>query len=336
MFGKHTIPITLVVCGAIIIAIVWFQYQSFRGFSAVLLPNTTQNRTLQTTDKVKHIVPLNQLVSGGIAKEGIPSIDQPKFESVSVSDQYLNNDGLGIAIEQKGSIKFYPYQMLVWHHAINDVAAGEPILISFNPLTLAGAVFERTVSGSVLDFGVSDRVYNNDLLLYDRKTQSLWDPMMHQSIIGELAGTSLTFYPFSIMTWNDFKTLHANGSVLSRKSGFERDYTHDPYESYYSDQRILFPVSSKNDRLSSKEFVVGLETTQGWKAYPLKQIEKETVITDKIGSLSVSIEKERSTSIIHAYLVDANGSHTKELPFIQSYWFAWAAAYPQTDLYLLK
>ena len=329
----RTTPIILCLLGIFIVGIIVVQYRSFRVSLTDHSKSSSISRSLETTDKIKHIVPLDQLISGGIAENGIPSIDEPKFESVAVADQYLNNDGLGIAIEQKGAVKFYPYQILVWHHAVNDIASGIPILVSFSPLAYSGAVFERTVSGSIQDFGVSDRVYNNDLLLSDRKTKSLWDPMLHEASVGDLAGTSLSFYPFSIMTWNDFKQAHPNGNVLSRKSGAERDYTHDPYENYYSDDRILFPVSSKDDRLPSKEMIVGVETTEGWKAYPIKQIEKMLTIQDRIGTLSISIETEKNSSVIRVSLVDTNGTQIKELPFIESYWFAWSAAYPQTEVY---
>ncbi|MEK7452479.1 MAG: DUF3179 domain-containing (seleno)protein, partial [Patescibacteria group bacterium] len=178
-----SILLMMVVC---FVGIVWLQFQSFRGTIKESTPSSS---------------PVT--VSAGIKSGGISAIDQPEFESVESADQYLNNDGFGIAIEQKGATKFYPFQILVWHHAVNDIASETPILISYSPLAGAGAVFERTNQSTIIEFGVTDRVHKNDLLLMDKKTKSLFYPLAHKMIEGELSGASFSFYPFTIMSWND-------------------------------------------------------------------------------------------------------------------------------------
>lgn len=300
----------------LMIGVVVFLYRAYR------LP--AQSQFTQKTDTI---------ISGLLFRDSVPAIDQPKFESVSVADQYLNNDGLGIVVRVNGLSRFYPFQILVWHHVVNDDVSSQPLLISYNPFALSGAAYQRIVQGTTLDFRLSDKLANSNLLLYDRATQSLWDPMTHTAIEGEKKGTILARYPSTVMTWNAFKTSDTNGQVLSRDTGFSRDYTHDPYGDYLFRPSILFPVSHKDDRLASKALVYGIEWNQKQKAYPLELLKKRQSVRDSIDGTSVSIEYDSKTEIVRAFQMDSAQTRQNEIPVTQSFWFAWAAAFPNTDLY---
>jgi len=275
----------------------------------------------------------NQFLSGSILKDGVPAIDHPKFESVFVADQYLNNDGLGIVVVVNQVSRFYPYQILVWHHLVNETIDSQNLLVSYNPYAMSGAVYQRLVQGVIYDFGLSDKFANGNLLLYDRQTQSLWDPVKHQVIEGQKSGAVLMRFPSTVMTWNTYKRLQPNGQVLSRDTEFDRDYTHDPYGDYRFNQSILFPVSHKDDRLLSKELVYGVEWNQKQKAYPLAIVKNKLRIVDSIDTTPISVEYDEKLGIVHVYQLDSVGNHQTEIFATELYWFSWVSAFPQTELY---
>jgi hypothetical protein len=135
------------------------------------------------------------------------------------------------------------------------------------------------------------------------------------------------------MTWNAFKAFYENGQVLSRETGFSRDYTHDPYGDYLFRPNILFPVSHKDDRLPSKALVYGIEWNQKQKAYPLDFLKKRQLIHDSIDGANITIEYDAKTEIVRAFQIDSAQTRQNEIPVTQSFWFAWAAAFPKTDLF---
>lgn len=276
---------------------------------------------------------ISDIVTGSILQDAVPAIDHPKFESVSVADQYLNNDGLGIRIDVNHRARFYPYQILVWHHVVNDVLDSQALLIAYNPFAMSGAVYQRSIQGIVYDFGLSDKIADSNLLLYDRTTHSLWDPMKHEAIDGDRKGTILMRYPSSVMSWNTFKQTYSTGEVLSRETGYSRDYTHDPYGDYKQDASVLFPVAHKDDRLSSKALVYGIEWNEKQKVYPVAVLEKQSMIADVIDTTRISVERNEKTGLVRAFQVDASGTHQTEIPVTESYWFAWANAFPETQLF---
>lgn len=271
--------------------------------------------------------------SANVLQDGVPAIDHPKFESVFVADQYLNNNGFGIAVQVNGDSRFYPYQILVWHQVVNDEIGGQPLLISYNPLAQSGTVYLRTDRGFVLHFGLSDKMVNSNLLLYDRETHSLWNPMTHSAVEGPKQGIVLSHYPSWVMTWNTYKTTHENGKVLSRETGFARDYTHNPYGNYEFDSSILFPINLNDPRLQQKELVYGIEWNQKQKAYPFSLLKKQGTLHDSIDNTTVSIEYDAKTELVRAYQIDASGNHQNEIPLTEAYWFSWSNAFPKTELY---
>lgn len=316
MRNKRPFPKIPVFLCLVVIAVVVFQYRAYRlPFQTTMQQNTPD------------------IISGMLLPDSVPAIDHPKFESTSVADQYLNNDGLGIVVEYNGTSRFYPYQILVWHHVVNDLIAGQPLLISYNPFALSGAAYQRTVQGTVLDFGLSDKLANSNLLLYDRATHSLWDPISHSAVSGEKKGVALARYPSTIMPWNTYKTVYADGQVLSRDTGFSRDYTHDPYGDYVYSTKMFFPVGHKDDRLPSKVLVYGIEWNQKQKAFPLAVLEKQSEIKDTMDGTTISIEYDSKSKVVHAFQLDASGNHQNEIPVTESFWFAWVAAFPETELF---
>lgn len=277
---------------------------------------------IQETEGVKHLIPLDLIVPAGPAQDGIPPIDDPDFENVAISDTYLADEGIGIDVEIDGDHRFYPYQILVWHEIVNDELNGVPLAITFCPLCYTGIVYERENDETVYDFGTSGKLYNNNLLMYDRQTNSLWSQALGQAVVGERTGTELAAYPFSLMTWADWKNAYPDGEVLSRKTGVIRDYTYDPYSEYYKSTDILFPLTNIDGRLHPKTLVYGLVVNDEAKAYPEDAVKGAGDIVDTLGGEEITITYDEELGVIR-------GSE----PLLPFFWFSWAAHYPQTEIW---
>ena len=284
---------------------------------------------IQETDGVKHLIPLDQIVSGTVGKDVIPSIDNPKFDSVFAADTYLGDDGYGIDVEVAGEHRFYPYQILVWHEIVNEEFNGALLAITYCPLCFTGIVFDRSVGNTTHEFGVSGKLFDNNLLMYDRETESYWSQARGQAVVGDLTGTELEQYPSRIMSWGDWKEQYPDGLVLNRQTGAIRDYTYFPYGNYQNNQAIYFPLSHIDGRLASKEIVFGLEIDGESVAYVESEIRAVEQIEDWLGGRPVVVLYDESQRAIVAYDAETED----DLVLQPTYWFSWVATYPATEVW---
>jgi hypothetical protein len=239
---------------------------------------------ISLSQEIKHTVPLDKIVSGGPPQDGIPSIDSPKFQSVQEADKILEDSEFVLGLNINGDIRVYPLQILVWHEIVNDVVGGKPIAVTYCPLCFTNQVFNRTlIDGNIVEFGTSGKLYNSNLVMYDRKSNSLWSQALGEGIVGDYSGIKLEKIPFDITYWKEWKKLYPESKVLSRDTGSVRPYGADPYGNYYTNDLILFPLANDDKRLGLKEIVIGLEDENQYKAYKLKDIETNKVINDVIG-----------------------------------------------------
>ncbi len=321
-----------------------------------------------TQDNPQSIVPLNQIVSGGPPPDGIPSIDSPKFTTVDQAEGFMSDNDLILGVNINGDVRGYPLQILVWHEIVNDNVGGTPIAVTYCPLCFTNQVFNRTVGGEILEFGTSGKLYNSNLVMYDRNSNSLWSQAMAQSIVGKFAGANLDRVPFDLAYWKDWKNLYPNSKILSKDTGNIRPYGADPYGDYYTNSDILFPVPIEDDRLGLKEIVIGVEATGNYKAYKLKDVENFKVINDKINDKPITIwsafpfmvkmfnpnvdaqtltfryDDEKKVFIDNQTGSEWNfdgkgingtlsGKTLSRLPFDEGFWFEWVAFHPKTDVY---
>jgi hypothetical protein len=205
------------------------------------------------------LIDLNELVSGGPPPEGIPSLDRPLFEPVADVD-WLEPDEPVISLTVSGRTKAYPIRIMTWHEIVNDRLAGVPVAVTYCPLCNSGVAFERTVRGQVTTFGTSGMLYADNLVMYDRLTESLWPQLTGRASVGTLTGTELMSIPMGTVGWAQFRAEHPDALVLSRATGFERPYGNNPYVGYDDpDSDPLFEVPGGTDsRLPVKTRVVGV------------------------------------------------------------------------------
>ncbi|MGH9983823.1 MAG: DUF3179 domain-containing protein [Nitrososphaeraceae archaeon] len=346
----------------------------------LLLPYSNTNSPLSTSisrstaalsaqEEIKSIVPLDQIVSGGPPPDGIPSIDSPKFTSVKEADKIMEDSELVVGININGDIRAYPLQILVWHEIVNDNLGGVPVAVTYCPLCFTNQVFNRTLEdGNVVEFGTSGKLYNSNLVMYDRTSDSLWSQALAQGIVGKYAGVNLHRIPFDVANWKEWKELYPESKVLSRDTGSNRPYGADPYGDYYTNSEVLFPISNQDERLGPKEIVIGLEDNGQYKAYKLQDVEDKKIINDKINNKPIALFSsfpfmvrafdpvvdgqalQYKYNLQNSTFVDLQtgsewnfegiavegelrGKELIRLPYDQGFWFEWVAFHPETELY---
>ena len=261
-------------------------------------------------------------------KDCIASIDDPKFESVSEADTWLETDDVVFALDYKGEARAYPQKILNLHEIVNDEVAGDPLAITFCPLCGSALAFDSRIDGQVLEFGVSGKLHNNDLVMYDRQTESLWQQITGEAIVGELFGKRLKQIPMSGMRWSQFKEEFPQGQVLSRDTGFSRNYDQYPYGSYEQDTNTLFPVEGGVDQtIHPKADVYGVEIEESYKAYPEDKIKAEGEIEDVVGGVRIKVSYKNGDVTV------VRGDNEEEIPATRLFWFAWEAFHSDTKLY---
>ncbi|MEO1702471.1 MAG: DUF3179 domain-containing protein [Pseudomonadota bacterium] len=186
------------------------------------------------TDFEKTSVDLARILSGGPPKDGIPSIDNPRFEFVPGVDNLPENEPVvGVTID--GDARAYPLRILTWHEIVNDVVGDVPIAVTYCPLCNSAPVFERRLEdGRVPTFGVSGKLKDSNLIMYDRQTETWWQQFTGEAIVGERTGQRLKFVPARLQSYGQFAAENPNGRVLVPTNENARDYGRNPYRAYDS------------------------------------------------------------------------------------------------------
>lgn len=236
------------------------------------------------TDFTKASVDLAEFLGGGPPKDGISAIDAPKYESIADARGWLSDKSPVISLSVGDSARAYPLAVLTWHEIANDTLGGAPIIVTFCPLCNTALVFGREVEGVVHDFGTSGNLRFSNLVMYDRQTETWWQQATGEAIVGELTGTRLTFLPAQIVSLADFEAVHPDGDVLSRDTGFSRDYGRNPYVGYDTvDQNPFLFDGELDGRLPPMERVVTVGERDQAMAFPYSELRKVGVASAAIG-----------------------------------------------------
>jgi hypothetical protein len=174
-----------------------------------------------------------EIKSGGVGKDQIPSISDPQFLRVDQESAILDREPV-ITLEIEGAApRAYPIRYLTWHEIVNDEVAGIPVAVTFCPLCNSGMTFDRRVGDRVLSFGVSGKLRNSDMVMYDRETESWWQQAVGEGIVGEMTGVALVQLPTWMESWAEFKARNPEGLVMAQPP-FNRVYGNNPYLGYDS------------------------------------------------------------------------------------------------------
>jgi hypothetical protein len=258
----------------------------------VALPAAAQTRESWRTDFSRHTVRLEEIVSGGPPKDGIPSLNYPRFVSVPEADTWLGAREPVVLLVEGEEAKAYPLQILIWHEIVNDDIGGRPVAVTFCPLCNTALAFDRRVDGRVLDFGTTGRLRYSDLVMYDRQTESWWQQATGEAIVGEQSGRKLEIVSAPVISWQEFKAQYPLGLVLSRHTGFDRPYGENPYAGY--DEPSGSPIASffrgrRDDRLPAMERVAAVSLGGEDVAYPFSLLQRTKAINDRVGQVPIVV-----------------------------------------------
>jgi len=236
------------------------------------------------TDFSRTTVPLEEIVSGGPPKDGIPALDSPSFISVSAADRWMGAREPVIVVVNGDVVRIYPYQILIWHEIVNDVLGDLPLTVTYCPLCNTALVFHRRHGDRLLDFGTTGRLRYSDMVMYDRQTETWWQQATGEGIVGELAGEQLEAYPAQTLSWDAAKEAHPDAQVLSRTTGHNRPYGRNPYTGYDQSRGPISRFFSKalDDRLGAMERVAAVTLDARPVAYPFGALREKRVVNDHV------------------------------------------------------
>jgi len=264
-------------------------------------------------------VDLKDLFQGCPRRDCIPSIDSPRFEEAAAASAWLADDELVLAIRRGDDARAYPVRILDRHEIVNDRIGGEPVAVTWCPLCGSGLAFSGQLDGEPVEFGVSGLLHDSDLVMYDRRTETLWQQITGEAILGPLHGRRLEALPLTITRWDQWKASHPETRVLSRDTGTGYNYFENvAYGGYEESDQLMFPATHRDLTIHPKAVVFGFDID----GKPLAVLEKtlddqgpklETVV----GERRLTIERLASGEVI---ATDTEGRVHRST---RLFWFAW-------------
>lgn len=245
-----------------------------------------------TTDFTNASVPLEEIISGGPGKDGIPAIDTPVFESVRESDKTVENREPVIVLSLNTETKIYPLRILVWHEIVNDKIGNIPVAVTYCPLCNTGVVFKSSINEKDLDFGTTGRLRFSNLIMYDRQSETWWQQATGKGIAGPYAGRNLQMLPSLFLSWKDAKRRYPNALVLSEKTGWNRPYGTNPYRGYDTSTPFLYtgsPPVATTEQLSLLDRVVLVSYEGETRLVSYKQLRKERFVQFRLKDRSIVV-----------------------------------------------
>lgn len=276
-------------------------------FSAEIMTEDNRSYSLKLhtfgwdTNWNKHTIDYEELQSGGPSRDGIPPIDKPIFETVNEAKSWIGDNEPLIFVTINKETKAYPLQVLMWHEIVNDTLSNKDISITFCPLCNASIVFDRNLDGVKYDFGTSGLLRNSDLVMYDRQTESLWQQFTGSGIVGDMSNKTLQQIPSLIVSFKDVYTNYPNTKILSKKTGYYRNYGKNPYVGYDDINQSPFMLKQATDkRLFPMQRVATVTINDKNKAYAYSKVKKLKVINDSFERKSlVLFYKTKVTSALN-------------------------------------
>jgi len=310
-------------------------------------------------------------IRGCQEKDCFPSVDQPKFLTVEEGSRVWLDDDEVIGLVYDGVAKAYPLKMVDYHHIVNDMFGDEPIAVTRCALCDTSVAYKRVIGGAETELGVLGTLLDSCLVMYDRGSNTSWTQIGGDAIDGELVGETLNAIELEHMTWGQWKEKYPDTLVLSKDTGgFMRGYDTNIYKlsKYTTNEEIHFPIRVNDNRLHPKEVVFGVKVGDNFKAYPRELVAEAGVINDKLERTDILVVYDLKTGLVRVFSrkIDGRvlsfeqtdggvfdretgsrwnfegeavsgeyrGKRLEKLYALESYWFAWSAYYPATDLFL--
>ena len=250
--------------------------------------------------------PVSQLITGSSGPNSIPPLNSPKVGSVEDGNNFLTPDRLVLGVVINGEARAYPHGVLWWHEVINDFLGGIPVLVTFCPLTGSGLIYNPVVDGTSTLFGTSGLIFDNNLVMFDEDTRSLWSQMRVGSVCGARAGTEATLFPVVQSSWEAWSALYPESTVVTFNTGFSRNYNIYPYGSYdaINNTTLLYQQSFVDPRLPMKDTVLGITYEGVSRAYPMSVLDglgPQLAINDDVNGLELLVVFDAASSLMIPY-----------------------------------
>lgn len=304
-------------------------------------------------DPARTLIRLEEVTWGGVRKDGIPSLDDPKMIGAGAAG-YLNGDDLVFGVSINGDARAYPLRIMGWHEMFNATIGGVPVALAYCTLCGSGILFETGRAGlPPMVFGSSGFLYRSNKLMFDRETHTLWNQFTGRPVIGPLAGqdVDLRQRPVVITTWDKWRTANPATTVLSPDTGHRRDYGAGVvYAEYFNSPDLMFPAQVDQARHAQKDYVFAMHDVGAARAWPLESFARRPVINDAIGGTNLVLLGDTDSRAVRAYergdrtfsgqggaltaggdrwtatedaLIGPDGTRLPRLAGHIAYWFAW-------------
>jgi len=264
-------------------------------------------------------IDINLVLGWGPTKDGIPAINEPVFVSQRVAERdmpYLLNGSQWIVLDIDGTQRYYSYDVLVWHEIVNDEIEWEDVAVTFCPLCGSAIVYDRNVSGREVNFGVSGKLYNSNLLMYDSHDETLWSQSLWEAVVWNQTGTKLKIVKSQLMTYKEFISNFPKWKVLSDNTGYFRRYGTIPYWDYDTNDELIFPVANGDDlRYHKKELFYIVNNGDDSVAFHWDDLRSEWEWEIKVG-------EDIYTATFNNGLADVTLAG-EILPWYYEMWFSW-------------
>ena len=288
-----------------------------------------QRRGAAQFDLRKTTIPRKRIIGGGPPKDGIPALTEPK-QVPAREATYLTPEDRVIGVVIGETARAYPLRILDYHEIVNDRIDELPIAVTYCPLCDSAVVFDRRTELGEREFGVSGLLFNSNVLMYDRggRPESLWSQLKAEGVSGPAARVSLKALPLELTTWQDWQKRHPQTTVLTKETGHRRDYSRRLYARYFASPDLMFAVAPRNRRLPDKTPVLGVWTEEEARAYPVGEFASSSKELDQqLGGKAFVLEYDAAANNLRVAGADEG------VQWMYSFWFAWAAFRPDTELY---
>jgi len=338
-------------------------FDGFDSFKADFYARIDENFRLFLEPGAPRTIRLEEIVWGGVVKDGIPALVDAQQIPPSEA-RYLNDDDPVFGVALNGDARAYPLRIMDWHEMANDIVGGVPVALAYCTLCGSAILYETLVAPRArrFVFGSSGFLYRSNKLMYDHTTHSLWHQFVGKPVVGRLVGSGivLNVRPVAITRWKDWRDRHPETTVLSLETGYRRDYRPGAaYGTYFASPELMFPAQVRDDRLAPKDQVFVLRLAGREKAWPIADFAGGTVVNDDAGGLDVVLVGDAASRTVRAYaaggqdftaakvpftltdtaggewrveeeqLVGPDGQSLDRLPGHIAYWFAWSGFGPR-------